>query len=47
MTNIPFVEKGKEGREKDSTASPNKGGEVLPFSLIPSPFPLLISMGTF
>jgi hypothetical protein len=32
------MEKGKEGREKGKTASPNKGYEVLPFPLIPSLF---------
>jgi hypothetical protein len=38
MTNISFMEKGKAGREKGKTTSPNKGREVLPFPLIPSPF---------
>jgi hypothetical protein len=32
------MEKGKEGREKGKTASPNKGCGVLPFPLIPYPF---------
>ena len=51
MTNILFMEKGKEGREKGKegrekgkAAPPHKRHEVLPFPLIPSLF--LFSMGT-
>jgi hypothetical protein len=38
ITKIPFMVKGKEGREKGKTASPNKGSEG--FTLPHSPFSL-------